>query len=48
MRWKLHVTGMQSKFWLKPEGKILLERPSRRWEDNIKIYLKETGCEGVD
>jgi hypothetical protein len=23
----------------KPEGKRLLERPRRRWEDNIKIDL---------
>jgi hypothetical protein len=23
----------------KPEGKRLLRRPSRRWEDNIKIYV---------
>jgi hypothetical protein len=29
----------------KPEGKRLLGR--RRWEDNIKMYLKEIGCEGV-
>ena len=23
----------------KPEGKSLLGRPRRRWEDNIKLYL---------
>jgi hypothetical protein len=22
-------------------------RPSRRWEDNIKTYRKEIGCEGL-
>jgi hypothetical protein len=26
----------------RPEGKTLLGRPSRRWEDNIKIDLRET------
>jgi hypothetical protein len=25
----------------KPEGKIPLERPRRRWEDNIKMDLQE-------
>jgi hypothetical protein len=25
----------------KPEGKKMLGRPRRRWEDNIKIYLRE-------
>jgi hypothetical protein len=24
-----------------PEGKRALERPRRRWEDNIKIYLRD-------
>ena len=32
----------------KPEGKRPLERPMRRWEDNIKMYLQEVGCEGMD
>jgi hypothetical protein len=27
----------------KPEGRRLLERPRRRWEDNIKMYLREFG-----
>jgi len=27
----------------KPEGKRLLGRPRRRWEDNIKINLQEVG-----
>jgi hypothetical protein len=26
-----------------PEGKTLLGRPRRRWEDNIKMDVKETG-----
>jgi hypothetical protein len=32
----------------KPEGKRPHGRPSRRWEGNIKIDLKEIVCEGVD
>ena len=32
----------------KPEGKRPLGRPRRRWEDNIKMYLQEVGCGGVD
>ena len=32
----------------KPEGKIPLGRPSRRWEDNTKMYLQEVGCRGMD
>ena len=27
----------------KPEGKRTLGRPSRRWEDNIKMDLQEVG-----
>jgi len=27
----------------KPEGKRLLGRPRRRWEDTIKIVLQEVG-----
>ena len=29
----------------KPEGKRHLERPRRRWEDNIKMDLREVGCD---
>jgi hypothetical protein len=32
----------------KPEGKSSLGRPRRRWEDNIKIDLREIRSEGVD
>jgi hypothetical protein len=28
----------------KPEGNRPLRRPRRRWEDNIKLDLKELGC----
>ena len=32
----------------KPEGKRPLGRPSRRWEDNIKMDIQEVGCEGMN
>jgi hypothetical protein len=32
----------------KPEGKILLGRHRRRYEDNIKMDLKDTWYENVD
>ena len=32
----------------RPEGKISLGRPRRRWEDNIKMDLKEVGCDAGD
>jgi hypothetical protein len=31
-----------------PEGKRPLGRPSRRWEDNIKLNLRETGIDGTN
>jgi hypothetical protein len=31
----------------KPEGKRPLVGPRRRWEDNIKMYLTDLGCEVV-
>ena len=32
----------------KPEGKRPLRIPRSRWEDNIKMDLKELGCGGMD
>jgi len=32
----------------KPEGKSLLGRPRRRWEDNIKMDFQEMGFGGID
>jgi len=29
-----------------PEGKRQLGRPRRRWEDNIKMYLRKVGGSG--
>jgi hypothetical protein len=31
----------------KPEGKIPLKGPRRRLKDNIKIDLREIGCDGM-
>jgi hypothetical protein len=31
----------------KPEGKRPLGRPRRRWADNIKMYLREIGWDGM-
>jgi hypothetical protein len=32
----------------KPEGKRPLGRPRRRWEDNIKMDVREIGWGGMD
>jgi len=32
----------------KPDGKIPLGRPRRRWEDNIKMDLQEVESGGMD
>jgi hypothetical protein len=32
----------------RPEGKRPLGRPRRRWEDNIKMYLREIGIDGAN
>jgi len=49
MRWMRHVARMgegRGVHWVlvrKPEGKRPLVRPRRRWEDNIKMDLREVG-----
>ena len=49
MRWAGHVArmgedrGVHRVLVGKPEGKIPLGRPRRRWEDNIKMDLQEVG-----
>jgi hypothetical protein len=53
MRWAGHVPRIAGKklnkiLVGKPEGKRPLERPQRRWEDNIRMDLREIGWEGVD
>jgi hypothetical protein len=54
MRWAGHVARMREKrnayriLVGKPEGKKPLGTPRRRWEDNIKIDLRETGWDRID
>jgi len=54
MRWVGHVARigeMRGLYWVlvgKPKGKRRLGRPRCRWEDNIKMYLKEVGYESMD
>jgi hypothetical protein len=49
LRWAGHVARMGQRrgaykalVW-KPEGRRSLRRPRRRWEDNIKMILREVG-----
>ena len=54
MRWVGHIAhmgevrGMHRILVGKPQGKRPLGRPRCRWEDNIKMNLKEVGCGGMD
>ena len=54
MRWAGHVARMGKRRGVfsvlvgKPEGKIPLGRPRRRWEDSIKMDLQEVGFGGMD
>jgi hypothetical protein len=54
MRWAGHVARMGEERKLykvlvgKPEGKRPLGRPRRRWEDGIRMDLRESGLGGVD
>jgi hypothetical protein len=54
MRWVGHVArmgegrGVYKVLVGKPEGRRPLGRPRRRWEDNIRMDLREVGCAGVD
>jgi hypothetical protein len=49
LRWAGHVARMGERRGAyralvgKPEGRRTLERPRRRWEDNIKMDLREVG-----
>jgi hypothetical protein len=49
-----HVARMGAKrnaygiFMGKPEGKIPLGRPRPRWANNIKMDLREIGCDVTD
>jgi hypothetical protein len=52
MRWAGHVArigegrGVYGSFVGRPEGKRPLGRPRCRWEDNIKLDLREIGFDG--
>jgi hypothetical protein len=54
LRWAGHVACMGEKRGAyralvgKPEGRRPLGRPRRRWEDNIKMDLREVGWGGID
>jgi hypothetical protein len=54
MRWAGHVArmgegrGVYTILVRRPEGKRPLGRPRRRWEDNIKMDLREMGIEGAN
>jgi hypothetical protein len=52
MRWIRNVVRMEAKRIAcrveKPEGKRPLGRPTRTWEDNIKVYLREIEWDGMD
>ena len=54
LRWAEHVAHMEKSrngcrvLVGKPEGKITLGRPRRRWEDNIKMDLRAVGCDPGD
>jgi len=54
MRWAVHAERMGQRRSLykvlvgKAEGRRPLRRTRRRWEDNIKMELREVGCGGMD
>jgi hypothetical protein len=54
MRWAGHVAcmgvgrGVYRVLVERPKGKRLLERPRHRWENNIKMDLKETEIDGMN
>jgi hypothetical protein len=54
MRWVGHVErmgegrGVYKVLVGRPEGKRPLGRPRRRWEDNIKMALREIGINGAN
>jgi len=54
MRWTGHVArigkgrGVYRVLVGRSEGKRPLERPTRRWEDNTKLDLREIGIDGAN
>jgi hypothetical protein len=49
-RWAGHVARMRAtrNAYKIMVGKSPLGRPRHRWVDNIKIVLREVGCDGMD
>jgi hypothetical protein len=45
---RIPLHGVSWSIIVKREGKRPLRRPRRRWEDNIKMNLKEMGYEVVN
>jgi hypothetical protein len=43
-----NTIGVYRVFVGKHEGKRLLGRPRRKWQDKIKMDLQEVGCGGMD
>jgi hypothetical protein len=54
LRWAGHVARMVERRGAyralvgKPEGRIPIGRPRRRWEDNAKMDLRKVGWRGTD
>jgi hypothetical protein len=54
MRWAEHVARMDERRVVyrvlvgRPEGKRPLRRSRRRWEDNIKMDVREIGIDGAN
>jgi hypothetical protein len=54
LKWAGHVAHMGERRGAfralvgKPEGRRPVERPRHRWEDNIKMDLREVGWGGID
>ena len=54
MRWTGYLARMEERRGVyrvlmgKPEGKRSRGRPTRRWENKIKMDLQEVGCGGMD
>jgi hypothetical protein len=54
MRWTGHVASVgegRGSYRIlvgRPEGKKLLGRPRPRWEDNVKLDLREIGIDGAN
>jgi hypothetical protein len=52
-RWAIHIARMGDEnaynvFVGIPDGEELLGRPKRRWEDDIRLDLREIGWKVVD